>query len=184
MITKAIRDSFLKWYSFDKELAAGLLRFQFPHDQNNQKIVDRNALATLNKALKEHRNYDEASFSNLDQLIDVKKSKGNFFQDHAGNRILDLTAHAYGQYLGYNNDALIHARQTQKYDFFLTNNTPQSHAPTQWADLVRENLMVMSPEGTNQVHLVNGQASEANDAAISAAFHKYAKDHGADPGRL
>jgi hypothetical protein len=50
--------------------------------------------------------------------------------------------------------------------------------------MLRDNLMVMAPEGTSQVHLVNGGASQANDAAIDAAFHKFAKDHGVDAHKL
>jgi hypothetical protein len=66
MITKAIKDSLLSCYSFNKELASSFLRFQFPHDPKSIKIVNRDASQANLKALKEHRNYDEASFSQLE----------------------------------------------------------------------------------------------------------------------
>ena len=111
------------------------------------------------------------SFFQLHTMQNIKKCKGNFITDYDGNCVLDLMAHGYGQYIGYNHDNMINARHLQTYDRFLAQNAHVStHTPKDWADMIRENVMVMAPPTSTQVHLVDGTGSEANDAAIGAAF--------------
>ena len=47
-----------------------------------------------------------------------------------------------------------------------------------WDELIRENLLPVSPSGNNIVTLSDGTATAANEAAIQAAFGNYAAKHG------
>jgi 4-aminobutyrate aminotransferase-like enzyme len=82
--------------------------------------------------------------------------------------------------LGYNHDIFVNARQTEKYDRFVTHKVNANTLPPQdFADLIRENVMEAAPNGMNQVHLGGGSTgTEANELALSVAMRHYAKQHG------
>ena len=93
--------------------------------------------------------------------------------DKAGNMVLDLNASASGQILGYNNDHLVNARDSELYDRFVTHKTDaNSLPPHDFADILREQVMVATPPGMVQVHLGGGNtATEANEMAMHAALN-------------
>ena len=74
--------------------------------------------------------------------------------------------------MGYNNDDLINSRQTELYDRFVTHKVDMSTLPpNDVADLIRDNVMPVAPNGLNQVHLGGGNtAAEANELAMTVAL--------------
>ena len=46
-----------------------------------------------------------------------------------------------------------------------------------YEDLVRDNMMPVAPNGTNEVYFANGSTASANQAALTVALFRYADDH-------
>jgi len=112
----------------------------------------------------------------------LKKSKGNFLVDSDGNVVLDLHTNLP---LGYNHDDLINARDTDLYDRFVQGRIDASTMPPHdIADILRENMMPVAPNGLKQVHLTDGSITSANEAAMSIAFLRYAEQHKRDYAKL
>lgn len=62
--------------------------------------------------------------------------------------MLDLNASASGQILGYNHDDLIHARDSELYDKFVTHKVDANTLPpNEFADIIREQVMGVAPNG-------------------------------------
>ena len=81
-----------------------------------------------------HGDYD----SQRTHVINFKQSRGNYMVDKKGNMILDLNAAAAGQILGYNNEHLTNARDSELYDKYVTHKADVSSLPPQdFADIVR-----------------------------------------------
>ena len=115
------------------------------------------------------------SFVQLQRFINNDLSKGNYFRDTDGNTVLDLDCPLA---LGYNNDALINARDSPMYDRFLQGKVNSSNvAPHDYADILRENVMPVAPTGMAQVHLADGSVTDANETAMNLAIETYAKNH-------
>lgn len=73
---------------------------------------------------------------------------------------------------------MINARDTALYDRFLQGKVDVSSIPSSdYADLLRENLIPVAPTGVNQVILADGSATTANELAITAALNSYASSH-------
>ena len=106
--------------------------------------------------------------------------------DKKGNMILDLNAAASGQIIGYNNEHLTNARDSELYDRFVTHKADaNSLPPHDFADIVRQNVMKVAPEGMLQVHLGGGRsATEANELAMHSALNWFSKEHNADRDSL
>ena len=86
----------------------------------------------------------------MHRFINFKKSKGDYFCDSDGNRVLDLNASASGQVLGYNHDDLILARDSELYDRFVTHKVDANSLPSHdFADIIREQVMGSAPKGLN-----------------------------------
>jgi 4-aminobutyrate aminotransferase-like enzyme len=67
-----------------------------------------------------------------------------------GNTVLDLNASAAGLVLGYNHDDLVHARDSELYDRFVTHRVNANVVPpNDFADIIRENVMGAAPRGMN-----------------------------------
>lgn len=108
----------------------------------------------------------------------MKKSKGNFFKDIDGNVILDLHCNYGTLALGYNHDAIINARDSELYDRFIGNSPNLTNLPpNDYADLLRDIMMPVAPEGLNQVYLCDGTMTHANESALLVGISKYARDH-------
>lgn len=104
-------------------------------------------------------------------FINLKQSKGNFFADTDGNVILDLNCPLP---LGYNNDALINARDSTTYDRFLQGTCDVSAVPPQdFADMLADDIMPVAPTGLDQVQLCDGSSTTANEMALSAAIMQF-----------
>jgi 4-aminobutyrate aminotransferase / (S)-3-amino-2-methylpropionate transaminase len=115
--------------------------------------------------------YDVAGDAGL-RFVDMKKSKGNFIVDVDGNTVLDLNNR---QALGYNHDVLINARDSDKFDRFLSGKVDVSTVPSSdYHDILRTEVMPVAPSGSNQVHLADGTATSANEIALSTAIFHYA----------
>jgi len=64
------------------------------------------------------------------------------------------------------------------YDRFIGHRINATTMPTDdFADLLRENVMPIAPEGTNQVHLCDGTTTQANESAITLALLKFLENH-------
>lgn len=88
---------------------------------------------------------DAGSRASALSFINLKRSKGNFFQDTDGNVILDLNCPLP---LGYNHDALINARDSNIYDRFLQGSVDVSSVPPQdFADILGDDVMPVAPSG-------------------------------------
>jgi len=126
------------------------------------------------------------SLAACQRFINFKQSKGNYFQDVDGNKILDLNAAASGQVLGYNNDDMINARDSELYDRFVTHKVDLNTLPSHdVADLLRSHVMPAAPKGLMQVHFGGGSsATEANESAIAVALTQYSKAHGKSVNKL
>ena len=110
--------------------------------------------------------------------MNLKKSKGNFFVDVDGNVVLDLNCPLP---LGYNADALFNARDSQTFDRFLQGKTDCSSVPpSDFADILRDEVMPVSPSGLTQVQLSDGSSTSANELAISTAIMSFAMRHRKD----
>ena len=108
----------------------------------------------------------------MQRYVNFKKSKGDYFCDSDGNKVLDFNASASGQVLGYNHDDLVLARDSELYDRFVTHKVDANTLPSHdLADLIREQVMGVAPQGQQQVHLGGGKtAAEANELAIAVAL--------------
>lgn len=105
-------------------------------------------------------------------FVNLKQSKGNFFTDVDGNVVLDLVC---SQPLGYNHDVLINARDSELYDRFLQGSVDVSSVPpSDFADLLRDEVMPVAPAGLTQVQLADGSATTANEVALSTAIMLFA----------
>jgi len=118
--------------------------------------------------------------------VNFKQSKGNYFVDIDGNTILDMNASASGQILGYNHDDLIHARDSELYDRFVTHKVDANTLPPHdFADIIREQVMPSAPKGMQQVHVGGGNtADEANELAMAVAMEQYSKSHNVEMNKL
>ena len=84
----------------------------------------------------------------MQQFVDFKSSRGDYFADIDGNTILDLNASAAGFALGYNNEDLVNSRWTTLYDRFVTHKVNVNALPTaDMADVIRDNVMPSAPPG-------------------------------------
>ena len=112
----------------------------------------------------------------------MKKSKGNYFVDTDGNVVLDF---ANPLALGYNHDQLINARDSDLFDRFLQGKVDTSVVPpSDYADILRDNVMPVAPQGHSQVHLSDGTTTSANESALVTALMQYAIQHKRDYSSL
>lgn len=117
--------------------------------------------------------YDD--HAKLQRFVNIKKSKGSYFVDTDGNVVLDMNCPLA---LGWNNDHLINARDSNLYDRFLQGRLDVSSLPpNDYVDLLRDNVMPVAPQGMTQVHFSDGSTTGANEAAISQAIMTYAMNH-------
>ena len=108
----------------------------------------------------------------------MKESKGNFLKDVDGNVVLDLNC---GLALGYNHDALVNARDSPFFDRFTQGKTDVSTVPpSDFTDIMREEIMPVAPSGLSQVHLSDGSSTTANEVALSTAIMAFAMRHKKD----
>ena len=146
MYARAARKNILAAYSLKKDIMSRLLRFEYPHDFSVPKIYSRFPGAAHAQAINEvssSHNFDDAY--KLQRFVDLKKSKGNFLVDSDGNVVLDLHTNLP---LGYNHDDLINARDTDLYDRFVQGRSDASTVPPHdFADILRENMMPVAPNG-------------------------------------
>ena len=100
----------------------------------------------------------------MQRFINSKRSKGSYFTDTDGNVVLDLDCSSA---LGYNHDVMINARDSDHYDRFLSGKVNASNvAPADYADILRENVMPIAPNGMAQVHIADGTVTNANEACF------------------
>ena len=112
----------------------------------------------------------------LQRFIDSKASKGVYFKDTDGNTVLDFTSPLA---LGYNNDHLINAADSDTFERFKQGKVNTSNLPPHdYADILRENVMPVAPAGMSQVHLSDGTVTGANETAMRVAMASYAAAHG------
>ena len=108
----------------------------------------------------------------------MKESHGNFFKDVDGNVVLDLNC---GLALGYNPDVLTNARDSPLYDRFTQGKTDVSTVPpSDFGDILREEVMPVAPQGLTQIHLSDGSSTTANEVALSTAIMAFAMRHKKD----
>ena len=85
------------------------------------------------------------------------------------------------QALGYNHDALINARDSPLFDRFTQGKVDVSTLPpSDFADILRDEVMPVAPSGLNQVHLSDGSTTTANEVALSTAIMGFAMRHKKD----
>jgi len=170
-------------YSFNKDLMSKLFRFEFAHDFDAPKVYTRFPGAAHQQAINEiSASHSFEDSYKLQRFVNLKKSKGNFLVDSDGNVVLDLHTNLA---LGYNHDDLINARDTDLYDRFVQGRIDLSTMPSHdVADILRENMMPVAPNGLKQVHLTDGSITAANEAAMSIAFLRYAEQHKRDYAKL
>lgn len=113
------------------------------------------------------------------RYINIKKSRGNYFTDVDGNIVLDMNC---SQALGYNHDSIANMKMgSTAFDRFQQGKVDCSNVPpSDYTDMLRETVMPVAPQGMTQVHLCDGSATDANDAAISTALMHYAMRNKAD----
>lgn len=105
-------------------------------------------------------------------------SKGNYYVDSNGNVILDLHANFNTLPLGYNHYIYKKYKIVEAYNKHVASRLNGGHAPVKdFEDILRENVLPISPAGTRQVHLTDSSITSANESALTAALLKYAKDH-------
>ena len=64
------------------------------------------------------------------------------------------------------------------YDRFIGHRINATTLPTEdFADLLRENVMPIAPNGCNQVHICDGTTTQANESAIALSLLKFAENH-------
>ena len=96
--------------------------------------------------------------------------------------ILDLDC---AQPLGYNHDSHVFARDSLVYDRFLQGARDLTNCPpSDFSDLLREQVMPVAPRGTSSVFLADGGYTQANEVAISTALMAYSQKHGKDLTQL
>lgn len=77
--------------------------------------------------------------------------------------------------LGYNHDVLINARDSDTYDRFFTGLTDVSTVPpSDYVEILNNDVMPVAPLGLNQVHLSDGSSTSANEIALTTAIMSYA----------
>ena len=111
----------------------------------------------------------------MQNFVDLRESKGNYFVDNDGNIVLDLNCSFP---LGYPRNCMV-------TEFLMKFIGGKEEITSDWDELIRENLLPVSPSGNNIVNLLDGSsATAANEAAIQAAFEHYATKHGRSTGDL
>lgn len=173
MYTRGVRQGMLCMYTEMQALKSRFFRFQFPNDLQNPKVVTAfpgpKHLAALEHA--DATQQFDLGHEDAMRFIDLKASKGNFFKDVDGNVILDLNCRLP---LGYNHDVLINARDSPHFDRWLSGKTDVgSVPPSDFAEILRTDVMPVAPPGHSQVHISDGSSTAANEAAMSAALANY-----------
>ena len=148
--------------------------FQFISDDVVPKMVNLANLDTYMETVKEMNNIThETEFSM--PFVNYKKSKGNFFVDVDGNRVLDLTGNSGLNAVGYNHKALVPPKGIMKY---LSRSPKVTDYPSdEFVDLVRDFVWSSAPSGLTEAYFTEGFGNLANETAIKLAFLKYMKDH-------
>jgi len=151
MYTKAARDCLLWKYSVLSRVAARFTRVAYPLEASKPHIVQQvpgqKHLEALD-SMQARASSEEDYFKAMQQFVDFKSSRGDYFADIDGNTILDLNASAAGFALGYNNEDLVNSRWTTLYDRFVTHKVNVNALPTaDMADVIRDNVMPSAPPG-------------------------------------
>ena len=70
---------------------------------------------------------------------------------------------------------MINARDSNVYDRFLQGTVDVSSVPpSDYADLIGDNVMPVAPHGLTQVHLTDGTSTTANEVCLSTAIMQFA----------
>lgn len=110
--------------------------------------------------------------ASMQRFVNLKQSYGNYLEDVDANVVLDLDC---SQALGYNHDVLVNARDTPLYDRFICGRQDASAVPPMdFADLLREEVMPVAPDGMNSIHLSDNSTTSANELAMSTGIMHYA----------
>ena len=106
---------------------------------------------------------------------DLKASKGNYFADVDGNRLLDCFMHIASIPLGYNHPALLEAITNVDNHHLLINRPTLGWFPhAEWNQQMKSTLLSVAPKGLDQIYtLMCGTC--ANENAIKMAFFRYAQ---------
>lgn len=87
------------------------------------------------------------------------------------------------QALGYNHDVLINARDSDVYDrFFQGKVDVNAVPPSDYAEILNNDVMPIAPVGLSQVQLTDGSSTSANEAALTTAMINYVMAHGKQGG--
>lgn len=75
---------------------------------------------------------------------------------------------------------MINAADGDTYDRFKQGCIDGTVPPSDYGDILREDVMPIAPSGMSQVHIGDGTSTNANETAISVAMIKYAMEHKRD----
>ncbi len=108
-------------------------------------------------------------------VIDLKKSFGNYFTDVDGNIVLDMHMDYGSNSFGYNHRSLIMDSKLDKYERYVVQRPALGYAPPEeYPSWLINNLTKVAPENLTDVVLSCGCGSSANENAIKTAFlHHY-----------
>jgi 4-aminobutyrate aminotransferase/(S)-3-amino-2-methylpropionate transaminase len=145
------------------------------HDYTKPWVKD----ASRENFEKLRRDYKEICVDHnaLTNFIDLRRSRGNFFKDQAGNTFLDL-AQGHWNPLGYNHRALLGLTEGPAMDAGIVNSANSAQFPAHDLGMqIRECLWPIKPEGLTEVQFTpNG--SQAIETAIKMAYLKRLEDEG------
>ena len=82
----------------------------------------------------------------MQNFVDLKESKGNYFVDNDGNIVLDLNCNYP---LGYPRNCMV----TEFLQRFIGG---KEEITSDWDELIRENLLPVAPSGNNIVTVSEG----------------------------